>query len=320
MNNIDAIKEILANRGYTYKKTIGKGGFSTVFLCESTKYKTDFAIKRSRHHRLTDFEYSHLVSLDHPNIIKLYDAFDDPSSQYLVMEHCSCSLFEKGKLSYEKFVNYSKKILMAVAFCHEKKIAHRDIKPDNIFIDKYDNIKLADFGMAKKFNFFYEMSDEKCGSLMCLPPEMLDSDEINPFKADIWSLGITFFFMATGCFPFQSKNIEEIKKMIRERKIDFMKYKINPNIILLINKMTEKNVVDRPSAEKLLDLPIFNTVEKKKVTSSKGYRTKLSTKENKNILDKNHFHCHINEILSYRKINVNPKIDKINHRFVHNTF
>ena len=236
------------------------------------------------------------------------------------MEYCpNGTIYQKGRLPFEKFIFYAKQILEAVAFCHSKNIAHRDIKPDNIFIDQYDNIKLADFGMAKKFNY-YDKSKEKCGSLICIPPEMFICDEINPFKADIWSLGITFYYMATGNYPFTSKNPDELKKMIKDAKIDFFKYKMNPNIILLISKMIEKNPSDRLTAEKLLELPIFSNIMKKTQQSS-GYKTKSGYKEN-NTSHSDLFSSngHSSEILSYRKININPKIDKINRRIIHNTF
>lgn len=81
------------------------------------------------------------------------------------MEYCPIgSINQKGKLTYDQFVNYSKQILKALSYCHSLNIAHRDIKPENIFLDQHDQIKLADFGVAKYFTY-YNKSDEKCGSL-----------------------------------------------------------------------------------------------------------------------------------------------------------
>ena len=255
--------ETLSQKGYEYKEFLGKGGFSSVLLCHNKKYQHSFAIKKAIKHKLSMEEYNHLINLNHPNIIKLYDTFEDESSKYLVMEYCSNgTIKDKGNLPYEKFIYYAKQILNAIAFCHSNNIAHRDIKPENIFLDQYDHAKLADFGMAKHFQLDGK-SNEKCGSLMFLAPEMLQCQEICPFKADIWALGITFFFMATGQYPFHASTREELAQMIFRGEINYNSYPLNPKIRFLLKKMTSKNQENRPTAEKLLELPMFSSENSK---------------------------------------------------------
>lgn len=289
MEEIEQVKEALSNHGYEYIDFLGKGGFSNVLLCQSKKYKQNFAIKRAIKHRLTEDEYNHLINLNHSNIIRLYDAFNDENSQYLVMEYCTNgTILDKGKLSSEKFIYYAKQILEAISFCHSNKIAHRDLKPENIFLDQYDHIKLADFGMAKIFNGD-KKSSEKCGSLMFSAPEVFLYQEICPFKADIWALGITFFFMATGKYPFHYKSREELKQLISRGEIDFSHYDVNPKIQALIKKMTIKDQHNRPSVDKLLEMSIFSIkVQKNPILASKshnfiisGYHTPKSIAKNK---------------------------------------
>lgn len=193
LNNEQNI-ETLKQHGYTYIRNLGSGSFSDVLLCQSTKYNQCFAIKRAIKHHISVDEYKHLISLHHPHIIKLYDTFEDDEAQYLVFDYCqNGTISERGRLTIENFIQLSKQILEAVAFCHSHNIAHRDLKPENIFLDQYNHIKLADFGMAKQFQLNGK-STEKCGSIMFCPPEMFVHQEIDPFKADIWALGITFFF------------------------------------------------------------------------------------------------------------------------------
>lgn len=248
------LNDILSNHGYEHKKVLGQGAFSSVHLCYNKKYYHNFAIKRARKHKLSSHEYQTLISLSHPNIIKIYDAFEDDTSQYLVMEYCSQgTLRQKSIFSYDKFIYYARQILEAIAYCHSKKVSHRDVKPDNIFIDQYDHVKLADFGLAKEFRH-NEKTTEKCGSLMFFAPEMLQFHEIDPFKADIWALGVTFFFMATGCFPFQSESREELKQLINLGDLDFETHDVDPQIRFLISKMTTKNVKLRPTAEKFAQI------------------------------------------------------------------
>lgn len=276
--NIDHIKEILLEHGYEYKATIGKGGFSSVFLCHSQKYDFDFAIKRAIKNKLTLDEYNTLISLIHPNIIRLYDAFEEESAQYLVMEYCPIgSINQKGKLPYEQFLYYSKQILEAISYCHSLNIAHRDIKPENIFLDQNNNIRLADFGMAKHFDF-YDKSDEKCGSLKYLSPEMFQYKEICPFKADVWALGITFFTMATGDYPFTGYTRDDLKNNIIKGNFNFSKYEIDERIRFLIVKMTQLNPELRHASDKLLKLPMFNPnlLRSNKLSSIIGHSNRRS--------------------------------------------
>ena len=150
MFNFEQLKEFFSKNGYEYKQFLGGSGFSSAFLCQSNRYKTDIVIKRMIKHRQTETEFSNLVKLDHPNIVKLYDTFDDTIAHYLVMEYCSNgTIYKKGCLSNEKFVFYAKQILETIAYCHSNKITHNEIIPNKIYIDQNDRIKIADFGPAK---------------------------------------------------------------------------------------------------------------------------------------------------------------------------
>lgn len=334
MTEIDKIKATLSAHGYKYERNIGHGSFSSVMLCKSQKYDQTFAIKRAVKDRLTVSEYDTLISLIHPNIIRLYDSFEDESAQYLVMEYCeNGTIRQKGALPYDKFIYYAKPILEALAYCHSKKIAHRDIKPENIFIDKYDHVKLADFGFSKQFDVSQPKTKEKCGSLMYLAPEMLQSREICPFKADIWALGITFFVMATGNFPFTCNNVEDLKKLIFFSDLNFASYNVDARIKFLVNKMATVNLQNRPTAEKLLGLPMFQSSfpsknillsEKyRKHSFSNGYRTPF-TLTTPNMTENHQFSSDVEDnskrvplsnILSYRGISMYPQVQRNNRRF-----
>lgn len=258
MAEIEEIKKILLLHGYEYIKQIGSGAFSTVFLCTSKKYQDIFAIKRTPNNKVAAHEHDALIELDHSHIIKIYESFDVDDSNYLVMEYCSNgTIKQKEKLDYKSFINYARQILSALAYCHSKNIAHRDIKPDNIFLDKYDYVKLADFGLAKHFDNF-QNSNEKCGSIMYCAPELLKGQPFNPFQTDVWSLGITFYYMATGCLPFQNKSIDHLKKVIMMGQIYYGNVEIDPRIQTLISKMTTIHPHNRPTVESLLNSPIFS--------------------------------------------------------------
>lgn len=322
----EQIKQTLLKHGYEYIEQIGRGGFSHVYLCLSRKYNQNFAVKRTIKSKINEYEYEALVSLVHPNIIKLYDFFSDDNSEYLVMEYCSNkTLKQKGRLNYDQFVYYAKQILDALNYCHSKKLAHRDIKPGNIFLDLYEKVKLADFGMSK---ICIEENKAKymCGSLTFLSPEILESKEICPFKADIWALGITFYYMITGRLPFVSISIEEMKQFVIYGEISLNDYDVDPQIKYMIKKMTEKNQKNRPTAEQLLKLPIFSQnlnikqncflyrnksisslkiAERKSMTLERDFKLKYSPVNN----------CAVSNIRSYKCDLFFPNVQKFNFHF-----
>lgn len=259
---------VLCSHGYEYIETIGSGSSSNVFLCSSEKYHQSFAVKCVINNKLKASEYNALTSLHHPYIINLYEAFEYHNSEFLVMEYCpNNTLKHKRKLKYDEFIYYARQILEALAYCHEHKIAHRDIKPENIFLDYYDRIKLADFGLSKYFEQNIT-SNEKCGSLMYCSPEVLQKQPFDPFQADIWALGITFYYMATGSFPFPAKNYDELLQMIKLGHLNFANADLDPNIKLLIQKMTSKNPISRPTINDILNMTIFNQIKAKRITKT----------------------------------------------------
>ncbi|KAK8872206.1 hypothetical protein M9Y10_007971 [Tritrichomonas musculus] len=268
-DEFEKMKNTLKKHGYEYIRPIGSGAFSSVHLCQATKYLHQFAIKKVSKNKISPNEYNALISLDHPNIIKLYVTFEDEDSQYLVMEYCpNGSLCDQGCLNSEKFISYSKQILEALNYCHSKNIAHRDIKPANIFLDQYDHPKLADFGLARQFDS-NQTTEEKCGTLMYFAPEFLKQpQQICPFKADIWALGITFYYLITGKKPFPNKTIDELKNAIQFGEITFPNKEIDPQIRFLISKMTTINRKMRPTAEQLLQYPIYNSLKNGRLARS----------------------------------------------------
>lgn len=108
---------------------------------------------------------------------------------------------------------------------------------------------------------------------------MLICQSICPFKVDIWALGITFFFMATGSFPFQSKTKDELKQLIFLGQLDFDEYHMNHKIRYLISKMAAKNINLRAEPESLLKLPLFRKKEKKKYRRSLNIKSLIYSKD-----------------------------------------
>ena len=147
---------------YNIKNVLGSGSFGKVFLAENkadTSHKV--AVKVISKSKLTPdeieslhFEVAVLQKVDHPNIVKYYETYEDDKFIYLVMELCpGGELIEKitqSKMMSENLAAEAiEKIIRALIHCHRQNIVHRDIKPENVMYDKSGEVKLIDFGLAK---------------------------------------------------------------------------------------------------------------------------------------------------------------------------
>lgn len=165
-------------------------------------------------------------ALDHPNITKLYEYFQDSKNYYIISEVCSGGeLFDKiislGSFSEAMAAGYMKDILSVVAYCHSQKIVHRDLKPENFLLDcKLDSahLKAIDFG-ASKFYKRGETINQLIGTPDYMAPEVI-SKKYNE-KCDEWSAGVIMFILLSGAPPFHGENSEEIFKKIKSGKVSF---------------------------------------------------------------------------------------------------
>jgi len=150
-------------------------------------------------------------------------------------------------------------ISLALKYIHENNIMHRDIKPSNILL--MDNIaKLGDFGVAKALNSNLKHAKTMVATPQYLAPEIINKQNYS-FKADIWSLGVTFFQLMYLTYPFEGKTDEEMQKNIvaGKRKEISNSYSYDSKLVELINKMLSIRPEERPSAEEILDNTIIST-------------------------------------------------------------
>jgi len=204
------------------KKIIGEGYFSKVrdaYRTHDGEGSTKFAIKTIKKSKVDlnlhiDFlnELQILGSLDHPNVIKLFEVYEDQNHYYLVMEYLSggdiFQRFQREPLVNESFIaEVFYKVIMAINYCHSIGVCHRDIKPENIlFVDnsKDSDVKIIDFGLSKKFNFEHdELMHSFLGTPYFVAPEVIRKEyDIN---CDMWSIGATAFMLFSGHPPFPEK-------------------------------------------------------------------------------------------------------------------
>jgi calcium-dependent protein kinase len=211
---------------YSIGKKVGEGGYGTCHLCTHLETNEVRAVKIVPKKNLTAEqcsglreEYEFMADLDHPNIIKAFDAFESKQSFYIVMEYCAGGeLFErireKKRYSERDAALVIKQILTGIKYLHEHNIAHCDLKPDNfLFLSKEDDspVKIIDFGFSKR-TARRAMLSRKIGTMFYMAPEVLQ--ENYTFHCDMWSIGIILFVMMFGYPPFCGNDNATITRKI----------------------------------------------------------------------------------------------------------
>ena len=261
---------------YVIIKRIGKGGMGEVYLARHKTLGISRALKILPKELMVDnrkffdrfIQEAKLASeIRHPNIVGVMDVETDSECgyPYIVMEYIDGgslrnSLAENYRLSEEQAVVIVEAIAAALIVAEEHNIVHRDIKPDNIMFTRVGEVKLADLGIAKKGDAGIELTKTNMmiGTPAYLPPEQARNAKSVDGRADIYSLGATFYEMLTGEQPYPGENtIEVLHKLFSDPVPD--PRKVNPEVsaasAAIVMKMMAKNPKDRfRNAGELLDM------------------------------------------------------------------
>ena len=201
-----------------------------------------------------------LQKTDHPNIIKVFEYFQDAKFLYIVMELAGGGELFSRIQSMKRFSESQAAALFfqlasTLNYLHFHNIVHRDIKPENLLLDEGDNLKLVDFGAAKIFKPGHAMH-RFYGSPYYVAPEVLEGNYDE--KCDIWSAGVVLFILLTGILPFSGATDEEVHKAVRTAKINLEAPQfdgISPLAKDLLNRMLTRSPKARPSAAEVLSHP-----------------------------------------------------------------
>ena len=261
----------LQDGNYRILKVLGQGGFGITYLAIQVRLDRKVAIKeffmkdfceRNETTRQVTLgtagsreivnscrkkflkEAKHIALLDHPNIIRIIDVFDENSTSYYVMEYIEGGSLENKLgttgLSMSEATRYIFQVAETLKYIHKKNIAHLDIKPSNIMLNGNDEIVLIDFGVSKQYDFSTgeqtSVSPVGCSSGYA-PLEQYDPDGVKDFspQTDIYSLGATYFKLLTGITPLKASGIT--KDFLQEK----LKAKGVPTaVISIICKSMEK--------------------------------------------------------------------------------
>mmetsp|Transcript_29991 Transcript_29991/g.45695 ORF Transcript_29991/g.45695 Transcript_29991/m.45695 type:complete len:545 (+) Transcript_29991:128-1762(+) len=158
-----------------------------------------------------------LKTLDHPNIVRAFEVFDNKSQIYIVMELCSGGdLYRRLPYSEQQAASIAGKLCSAIAYMHAKSVVHRDLKFENIMWenDTSDEVKIIDFGLSKKFlpNESNRTMTEGVGTIYTMAPQVLQG--VYTSQADLWSIGVIAFMLLSSQKPFHNKRRRKVIDMI----------------------------------------------------------------------------------------------------------
>jgi serine/threonine protein kinase len=165
-------------------------------------------------------------------------------------------------------------------YIHSKNIVHRDIKLDNILIDLSNTIKICDFGVSKVLKSPDEIMYDQCGTPAYIAPEVFGNSGYKGFSCDIWSLGVTLYYMLEGEQPFKGRSIEELKKNICSKNYQNIEL-ISKEAEDLLDKMLTLNPEERITLDEILKHKWIKDVDIKKRN-----KMKLFSKHEKYLLEK----------------------------------
>ena len=211
------------NDRYEIVRVIGEGGMANVYLAMDTILNRKVAVKVLRGDLATDEKFVRRFqrealsasSLNHPNIVEMYDVGEDDGNFYIVMEYVEGKnlkqlIKRRTKLSLPEVIDIMKQLTDGIAHAHDSFIIHRDIKPQNMLILDNGLVKITDFGIAVALNSTQlTQTNSVMGSVHYLPPEQAAGKGAT-FKSDIYSLGILMYELVTGKLPFKGENAVEI--------------------------------------------------------------------------------------------------------------
>ncbi len=273
------------NDRYEIIKNIGEGGMANVYLALDTILDRKVAVKILRGDLATDEKFVRKFqreaqaasTLDHPNIVGIYDVGEDNGNYYIVMEYVEGQTLKslvkrRGYLTLLEVIDIMSQLTSGIAHAHEKGIIHRDIKPQNVLILDDGLVKIADFGIAQALNS-NELTETNSvmGSVHYLPPEQANGTG-STYKSDIYSLGILMYELLIGKVPFKGENAVEIA--IKQMKdpipsVCELKNDIPQSVENIILKATAKNPKNRYNSVEEMKYDIKTCLDEDKKDVSK---------------------------------------------------
>ncbi|KAG8598829.1 hypothetical protein GDO81_002760 [Engystomops pustulosus] len=253
---------------YCRGKVLGKGGFAKCYEMTDLTTNKIYAAKIIPHSRVSkphqrekiDKEIELHRTLNHRHVVQFYHYFEDKENIYILLEYCSrrsmAHILKTRKVLTDPEVRYYlKQIVSGLKYLHEQEILHRDLKLGNFFINESMELKVGDFGLAARLEPMELRRRTICGTPNYLSPEVLNKQG-HGCESDIWALGCVMYTMLLGRPPFETTNLKETYRCIREARYS-LPSSLMSSAKHLIASMLSRNPEDRPSLEEIIQHDFF---------------------------------------------------------------
>lgn len=255
---------------FSFCKELGRGGYSTVYLVRHLRTGRKYALKCAMkfkkgkdRSRKTLQEIEVLSQFNHSSIIRLSGWFEDEDTIYLVLQYIpgrDLSKFFKNTLPSKHTVkNIIFQIVESLQYCHEKGVIHRDMKLENILINKKLQIKLTDFGLCVLKEEVDDVFYDEVGTARYTSPELLSGNGYNE-SIDVWGVGIIMFMLLTGKYPFNGSKRRSIFRRIKNNFIDYSEYDFRSEEIHLLKRLLCKKPRYRIKLDDIKKHPWFKDI------------------------------------------------------------
>ncbi|XP_039548899.1 serine/threonine-protein kinase Nek1 isoform X2 [Pimephales promelas] len=255
---------------YERLKKIGEGSFGKAILVKSKTDGRQYVIKEIGISRMSNKERQEsrkevevLANMSHPNIVQYKESFEESGCLYIVMDYCEGGdLFKKinnqrGTLfPEEQIIDWLVQICLALKHVHDRKILHRDIKSQNIFLTKDGTVQLGDFGIARVLNSTVELARTCIGTPYYLSPEICENKPYNN-KSDIWALGCVLYEMCTLKHAFEAGNMKNLVLKIIRGSYPPVSVHYSQDLRFLLAQLFKRNPRERPSVSAILAKPFL---------------------------------------------------------------
>uniref|UniRef100_T1JL53 non-specific serine/threonine protein kinase n=1 Tax=Strigamia maritima TaxID=126957 RepID=T1JL53_STRMM len=270
-------KKKITLENFEFLKMLGKGTFGKVILCREKLTNQLYAIKILKKeviiakdevaHTLTENRV--LQSTNHPFLTSLKYSFQTADRLCFVMEYVNGGelffhLSKERMFSEERTKFYGAEIISALSYLHEQGIIYRDLKLENLLLDKDGHIKIADFGLCKEYIAYGDTTKTFCGTPEYLAPEVLDDNDYGR-AVDWWGLGVVTYEMMCGRLPFFNNDHDVLFEMILLTEVKFPRT-ISPEAKDILSKLLIKDPTKRlgggpDDAKEIMMHPFFASVD-----------------------------------------------------------
>ncbi|XP_068107328.1 serine/threonine-protein kinase PLK2 [Hyperolius riggenbachi] len=253
---------------YCRGKLLGKGGFAKCYEMTDLTTNKIYAAKIIPHSRVSkphqrekiDKEIELHRTLNHRHVVQFYHHFEDKENIYILLEYCSrrsmAHILKTRKVLTDPEVRYYlKQIVSGLRYLHEQEILHRDLKLGNFFINESMELKVGDFGLAARLEPMEQRRRTICGTPNYLSPEVLNKQG-HGCESDIWALGCVMYTMLLGRPPFETTNLKETYRCIREARYS-LPSSLMSSAKHLIASMLSRNPEDRPRLDDIIQHDFF---------------------------------------------------------------